>query len=31
VAGLRPWRYPSFRFPQQEERNFGIATSGYFF
>jgi hypothetical protein len=22
---------PSFRFPQKEERNFGIATSGYFF
>jgi len=29
--GCAPGAIPSFRFPQKEERNFGIATSGYFF
>jgi len=29
--GCAPGTIPSFRFPQKEERNFGIATRGYFF
>jgi hypothetical protein len=29
--GSAPGATPSFRFPQKEEHNFGIAISGYFF